>query len=347
MNKMIRRFIHLALSLILALVITGTSTPVKYDRIAASDGNLLTNPYFEEGDFHWYPPNHYIAPGWSRWWTDGTPFGEYTDANGRNTYDGNRMQVYHSFYDYEMGIFQVVDNLTPCRPYEFSMHTRSQVGRNSLPHSRIGLDPKGTKLTDDGPVEGGLPPKTAWSREQTAIDTWEQLSVRAEPQGERMTAILYAAPRPNLPYTTMWDTGSLIPVTYDNGLLPAPTSISAFIYNISVITGTEQITITWQTTEAASASQVWYNIITSSPPLTPTTTMTHTSYFPLISNDSRPYPFATGISFMRATEHQVLINRLNPGQGIRFIIVARRLNEDICETVRSESIRAMTASDSQ
>ncbi len=341
MNKMTKRFIHLALSLILALVITGTSTPVQYNRTAASDGNLLANPSFEEGDFPWYPPNHYVAPGWSRWWTDGTPFGEYTDANGRNTYDGIRMQVYHSLYDYEMGIFQVVDSLTPCRPYEFSMHTRSQVGRDSLPHSRIGLDPEGTKLTDDGPVEGGPPSKTAWSREQTAIDTWEQLSVRAEPLGERMTAILYAAPRPNLPYTTIWDTGSLIPVTYDNGLLPAPTSVSGFINNISVITGTEQVTITWQTTEVASASQVWYNVTPLSP-MTPTTTMTHTTYFPMISKNSKPYPFATDINFVPATEHHVLIDNLNPGEQVEFIILTRRLNEGNCETIQSEAQKVKT-----
>jgi hypothetical protein len=157
-----------------------------------------------------------------------------------------------------------------------------------------------------------------------------------------MTAILYAAPRPNLPYTTIWDTGSLIPVTYDNGLLPAPTSVSGFINNISVITGTEQVTITWQTTEVASASQVWYNVITPSSPLTPTTTMTHTTYFPIISKNSKPYPFATDINFVPATEHHVLIDNLNPGEQVEFIILTRRLNEGNCETIQSEAQKVKT-----
>ena len=334
---MVKRLTYKILTSAVTLILIGTSSISYLKPIAAENGNVLVNPGFEDGSFREYYPNHWVAADWNRWWIHGTTAPEYTDAAwARFPYEGNHAQIYHSWGDYTAGIFQVVDGLTACRPYQLTMYTKTNAGSGTLPHSRIGLDPTGTMLTNDGAVKNGLPPNTVWSEEQTRLSIWEELSVKTEPTGNELTAILYAAPRPNSFYETYWDSGSLIPASYDTGRLPEPTTPSSFIYDISVITGTERITITWHTTEPASASQIWYNVSTPSTPVTPTTTMTHSAYLPLIKSGGEPYPYATGISFMRATEHHALINSLNPGQIVKFIVVARRLNGDSCETAQSE-----------
>ncbi len=335
-----------ALTLAMALLLIGTSMASRLAPIAATDENVLLNPGFEDGSFIWYYPNYYVAADWNHWWIHGTDIPEFTDAGwGRSPYEGNHAQIYHSLNkQYTAGIYQKVEHLTPCRPYELTMHTKTHADTWVRPHSRIGLDPYASNFaTSGGAVKNGLPPATIWSREQTALFAWERLSVRAEPIGDKLTAILYAAPRPaSAYYETYWDSGALVPSTYESGRLPEPTTSSDFIHDINVVTDTTAITISWHTTEPPAATQVWYNIFTSPSPVTSTIPMTHTAYLPLISRSEEPFTRATGISFMRSKEHQVLLNGLEPGQGIRFIIVARRLNEDVCETVRSERWIALT-----
>ncbi|MGC9400105.1 MAG: hypothetical protein ACP5HM_13335 [Anaerolineae bacterium] len=322
----------------------GILTASRFTPTAATDENVLLNPGFEDGSFVKYYPNHYVAASWNRWWIHGTNLPEFTDAGwSREPYEGNHAQIYHSLSRYTAGIFQVVDDLTPCRPYELTMYTKTHAEEGTQPHSRMGLDPYGTHLTDDGAVKQGLPPATIWSEEQVSLLTWESLSVKAEPIGDKLTVILYAAPGPgSVYYETYWDSGALVPSSYDGGRLPEPAMLSDFIYDVNVVTGTTSITVSWHTTEPPAATQVWYNVFTPASPVTPTTTMTHTAYLPLISRGEEPFAHATGISFMRATQHQALINGFAPGQGIRFIIVARRLNGDVCETVRSERWTVLT-----
>lgn len=339
-----RRLAHTILVLAIAVILIGAPTASRREPVTAEDGNVLVNPGFEDGDFTQHYPNHYVAANWKRWWIHGTDVPEYTDAGwARLPYEGNHAQIYHSHHDYTAGIFQVVNNVTACRPYQLSMYTKTHSGyANTVPHSRIGLDPYGTKI--DRAVENSLPDSIVWSNEQTQQTIWEELTVTVEPLGDKLTAILYAAPEPSPSFDeTYWDSGSLIPVTYENGRLPDPIGVSDFIHNVSVVTGTENITISWQTTEPAAATQVWYNVFTTSTPVTSTDTLTHTAYLPLVSRDEDPLDHVTGISFMRATEHQALINGLSPGQGINFIIVARRLNGDVCETVQSDKWTAVIA----
>jgi hypothetical protein len=321
----------------MAITLIGAPSATHYDPITAGDGNVLVNPGFEDGDFTWHYPNHYVAADWKRWWIHGTDVPEYTDTGwGRTPYEGSHAQIYHSHQNYTAGIYQVVNNVTACRPYQLSMYTKTHSGyAYTVPHSRIGLDPYGTKI--DRAVENSLPESIVWSNEQTQLTIWEEFAVTVEPLGDKLTAILYAAPEPSPSFDeTYWDSGSLLPVTYENGRLPDSTGTSDFINNISVVTGTESVTISWHTTEPPAATQVWYNVLTPSTPITSTDILTYATYLPLISRSEEPLDRTTGISFMRATEHQSLINGLSSGQVINFVIVARRLNSNICETVQSE-----------
>jgi hypothetical protein len=341
--KNIARLISGILVLLLSLIVLPQAEPTTADTT-----NLLTNPGFEEGRFTEHYPNHWIAANWYRWWIHGSPLGEYTDVgNGRHPYLGEHAQIYHSWHDYTQGIYQVIDNLTPCRPYELSAYAKTHALAGTRPHTRVGLDPQGTQLTpnpDIGSVSA-LPTGTRWSAEKTSIYVWEQLSVMAEPEGTSLTAIYYAAPRypgpENSYYDTFWDAGALVPASYGSGRLPGPlVETQDFITNVHIITNTHSITVSWETAAPAS-TQIWYNQITPTEPFSPTEPLTYTTYLPLISNESLDFDHATGVNYMQSTTHQALIDQLESGQIINLVILARHLKDGACVTeyVHPKSVR--------
>lgn len=303
--------------------------------------NLLVNGNFDELPFYWAPPNHHIAGGWMRWWIHGTVLPEFDDARtSRPYYDGGHAQVYFKWgASYEAGIYQVVTGLTPCTPYRLTMWARNHSSlEGGLPRARIGLDPEGTQLTS-GPEEGavlGLPPKTVWSREQTALFVWEELAVEAEPLGTRLTAILYAHPdNPgNGFFDTYWDAGRLITSTYPGGRMPEPAlwTPSGFITNVVTSTVLNALLIEWDTLAPAS-TQVWYNVVQPISPITPTGPFT--IYFPLILS-SPSYAYATPLDTSLSTHHRAIIGGLEDGQIVQFVVVSRRLKNGACVTEVSE-----------
>lgn len=311
--------------------------------------NLLVNGNFDELPFYWRYPNHFVAGGWIRWWIHLTVLPEYDDGRSqRPYYDGGHSQVYFKWgHTYEAGIYQVVTGLTPCTPYRFTMWARNHSLEGVLPHARIGLDPKGTQLTpsdDDCAVKTGLPPQTVWSRQQTALFTWEELSVEAEPLGDRLTAILYAHPEPpndgrTYYFDTIWDAGRLITSTYPGGRMPTPSSWtpSGFITNIVTSTVVNNLVIEWNTLAPASA-QVLYDILPPAGP--PTSTGPFTVYLPLVPRaPSFVFAHATALDMTPTTHHRVIIGGLQDGQRVRFVVLSRRLYRGACVSEVSDVVK--------
>lgn len=332
----------------LSLRVTQELLPAPPVEVQSRTPNLLVNGNFDELPFYWAPPNHYIAGGWMRWWIHGTVLPEFDDARARPYYDGGHAQVYFKWgASYEAGIYQVVTGLTPCTPYRFTMWARNHSSlEGGLPRARIGLDPEGTQLTS-GPMEGavlGLPPKTVWSREQTALFVWEELAVEAEPLGTRLTAILYA--RPDDPgdgfFDTYWDAGRLITSTFPGGRLPEPVSWAptSFITNVAVSSVLNALVIEWNTLVPAPA-QVWYHIIQPASPITPTDSYTYTVYLPLILKSPSAFAYATPMEISPAARYRAVIGGLEDGQTVQFVVVARRPSGGTCVTEVSE-IRSVT-----
>lgn len=312
--------------------------------------NLLVNGSME-APMDWYPPNHFVARGWLRWWIHGSPLGEYTLSQEDWAHkDGESSQRYHKWGDpYTQGVYQVVTGVMPCAPYRLTMWARNHALDGVLPHARIGLDPQGTQLTpsaDDPAVKTGLPSDIVWSQEQTALFTWEELSVEAEPAGDRLTAILYASPEPPNDgrahfYDTYWDAGSLTTATFPDGKLPAPASWepSSFITRVASETVSGELTIEWEIAQPAP-TQVWYTVIAPPPPSpTPTVTLTHTVYVPLAMRYEEPslqgLDLYTPVEQTPATQHRVVISGLEEGQTVKFVVLARRPADGICRTDHS------------
>lgn len=338
-----RRYVASFLVLCGLLIVLGISYSVTQPAEALSD-NLLVNGNFDELPFYWAYPNHFVAGGWDRWWIHGTVLPEYDDVKGvrANYYvDGGHAQVYFKWGStYTAGIFQVVGGLTPCRPYELTMHARTHSLAGTHPGSRIGLDPWGALLTDDGAVHPHqVAPlhRAVWSREQTALFTWEKLSVTTEPRGNSLTAILYASPVPGSSdihyFDTFWDAGALRPVAYPTGRLPGPTQPAAnFINNVTSITSPTSLTINWSLSDIAG-TQVWYNVVPPPTPITSTLQINFSVYLPFVAR-AIPFNFPqqTALDYTTGATHSATITGLSVDQTVYYVVVARRLRDGTCVT---------------
>lgn len=312
--------------------------------------NLLLNGSFEDG-FYWKYPNHHIAHNWLRWWIHGSALPEYDDTRDtRPHYDGNKAQVYFKWGDrYEAGIYQVVNDVTPCTYYQLNVYARTHSVEEALPHSRAGLDPTGTQLTK-GPSSGAvlnLPSQTVWSREQTQLRVWEKLSVAAEARGSQITAIFYAHPEPRLDqthyYDTYWDAASLYAIPFPGERLPNPTNDTptTSITNMTTVLVSDTLTVTWDTASLAH-SQIWYNVISPTVPITPSATMTYTSYMPIIALNRPPagYREETPLNAVTpATHHEATITNLPTGGKIELFVIVRHLEGDTCQSRISDKLQ--------
>ncbi len=317
---------------------------------ATSGGDLLINGDFEIEDpsthgFVWYPPNHFLALNWYRWWVNVWPsqIPEYDDMRptGRwPPFSGDHGQVYFKWgARYEAGIYQVVENITPCMPYEFSMYVRASGNLGTETNAKIGLDPQGAKLTIDHVYNDllGWPPYMQWSAEKSdTLHVWERVAVTAEALSNKMTAVTYAHPLYVGPltayYDTWWDYGTLYQGNFPGGRLPEPTTWdSGDISSVSAQRLGDQLNVTWNSTEPAS-TQVWYTVQTYSEPVTPTAPMSYTIYFPLVMRTKQVQ--ATILNPSPVTSHSASISLigLKSKDRITYWVLSRRPNVSVCVT---------------
>lgn len=351
MNPKLRlQSVCLILFCCLLAVGTHSKAPILADQVQGDGDNLLVNGDFEMGDpnthgFKWYPPNHFLALHWYRWWVNEWPaqIPEYDDmrpdTNRWPPYSGNHAQVYFKWgRTYEAGIYQVVENVIPCLPHEFSMYVRSAGNLGTQANAHIGLDPEGTAITLDHDHNDllGWPTYMQWSGEQTSIHTWEQLTVTAETLGNKLTAIAYANPSyegSETPYyDTWWDKGTLYQLDFPDGKLPEPASWnSAYLQNVNQQQQGTVLNITWNSSVAAS-TQVWYTINPYTEPLTNTTALTYTVYFPLISKALQIQ--STPLDPQPTTYHTVSIplTDLASRDRITYWVLSRRVGTGTCIT---------------
>lgn len=306
---------------------------------AETDGeNLLVNGNLEAQPYYWKYPNHFVAPGWLRWWY-GNSIPEYDDTRiARPHYEGEHAQVYFRWgAPYTAGIYQQIQ-VPPCTYYQFEM-----VGRNhSLPganhYARIGLDPQGRLYNDiDTPPISGFPEEVVWSDYQTFYNVWGRHEVVAEANGKYLTAITYVSPEPGYGYyDTFWDAGSLTTAQPPEGYIPGPASMAdsdGFITNLVTRTVFNYLVVEWDTSRLAS-TQVWYHVAPSA-----SSAYTPVVYLPFVSVPTTVgLPAGWSFSFAdqaRTTHHQAVIGPLQDGDVVRIVALSRRLAGGGCSTSSS------------
>jgi hypothetical protein len=216
--------------------------------VAAEEGNLLTNPSFE-GEYAIYIPSggHPDCPtgacntvqlpaGWMPWWlkerpSDGNP--EYKPAEAPFTnrvHSGARAAQYFTFYrTHKAGLYQQVS--VPANALvRFTVWGQSWMTDDDSPHStnpvpinmRIGIDPTGGANVYNGAI--------VWSDYKQPFDQYQQFTVEARAQGDRVTVFTFSAPDTN-PYDSdyglkhvnaYWDTAALVVVGAGSAPAPAP-----------------------------------------------------------------------------------------------------------------------------
>jgi hypothetical protein len=111
---------------------------------------------------------------------------------------------------------------------------------------------------------------------------------------------------------------------------------SGFITNVNAQMGAGNLVVEWDTLEPAS-TQVWYDVITPTVPITPSGTLMLSSiiYLPMVISQRPPdreYDFATPLDTSLTTHHRVNIPFLEEGEIVKFVALSRRQTGAACRT---------------
>ncbi|MHB1357941.1 MAG: hypothetical protein ACYCZF_18375 [Anaerolineae bacterium] len=215
--------------------------------VTADGPNLLQNPGFEQPLAASIPgkENCLIAVPWLAWYVEGPPemtsqgylfAPEYKmstryDAPFNRVRNGELAQQYfHSFGNFQAGVYQVVQKVTPGAILQLQMwvmawscddESKGNCGNNtsgdpSPMHIRIGIDPTGG--TD------AFSPNIVWSEEVNAYDAWVLLQVEAVAAKSTVTVFAYSYPDYRSQDNNVYlDDASLIELTPPATNTPVPT----------------------------------------------------------------------------------------------------------------------------
>ena len=212
------------------------SLPVAWEagKPVRAQENLIKNPGFEGGFFHWSGINEiYVAHEWTPWWRERTEADppatfftpEYKKADGyiypNRVHSGVAAQQWFNLYSsHQAGMYQQVSGVTPGVRYRFTIwaHVWSSTEDDPLvsfdpafPNLQIGIDTTGNWSAWDSDV--------VWSGAHGFYDHWGQLTVEAVAENNVITVFLRS--HPNFPVKhndTYWDDAVLVAV----GGAPAP-----------------------------------------------------------------------------------------------------------------------------
>jgi LysM repeat protein len=223
-----KKLIILGLIVAIGLALTpfgAVATPVR------ADGNLLTNPGFEQG-FVQVNPSAQAATGWTPWWTPKPsdqpdylymqptyePSANCSKTCSHRIHSGSNAQRMFQFYGaYEAGLYEQV-TVPENADLRFTLWAQGWSSVSDNPENvsvqgtdmrmRIGIDPLGGT--------NPLDPRVQWSDRVNALDSWYQFTVYAQAQGTRVTVFAYASPfdtrRKNEVY---WDDAELVALSGD------------------------------------------------------------------------------------------------------------------------------------
>ena len=198
MKNVTVRILMLALALSLLLVVVAPT-----QALPAQQTNLLKNagfelPYSNKGE----------ADGWGRWhrqssedkldectngyhvlpaWSPETVSSGLIHSGGASQHVGNQWRTWAG------GVFQTVSNVTPGSTYRFTVYAYGRGSSDNYPAAsetgllmnvRVGIDPNGSSLWNDGDV--------FWSGTINPHDIWQPVSVEVTATGNQLTVFTAA-----------------------------------------------------------------------------------------------------------------------------------------------------------
>lgn len=344
------------LGLVTTLIALATLVPVVVPSLVyAGEGNAslapaasceiaaasLVNPGFDNGqwDYFSYVPGGtpaFVPRYWHIWYKDGTiPF--YTRNTGKHV-DGKEAVRGHAYWNeaggkLEAGLYQVIDDTTPCLTYEFQMYGQSiaSEGDDVLHGMSVGIHRTGYS-PDDVAVPGDDFDQIAWGTSKSnCTEGWCLVTVTADAWADQITVFTYADASGGDSHDVVWDAGDLDEVTADLISDPDNPPAASGISGLAVNAARTSATINWSTS-AEALGQVYYRLVSGpTTPVSPTTGLTNTIYLPLISRAPIPWSVTT-LNKSPATSHSVQISGLQANSTYEYIAASRGLSSGQCKT---------------
>lgn len=338
--------------------------PVPADTGAVADAPTLHNPTFDNGlwyEFHsrhnetypvgvWLPDgNWYASPGdwptkgdiqdWRLWFKHGT---DIVDSEANRTYVHSGLESVKMWTPTDMGrqvagLYQLIENTTPCFTYKFQMYgySRQKEDSDKLNVMKVGIEQNGWLLNPvDAPAVQEWPTTMVWGTSHPEYESgFGPLEVTAEALNTQITVFTYANAEDGSSHKIHWDTGSL-QETAPSELISDPNdpggSSGGIEFGPVAVADDDSALVTWNTFEPA-ISQVYYRLIAgpSSPVSPPGTLLPHTVYLPFISRGPIPWS-STALDKSYTESHSVVIGGLQPGSTYEYFVVSRGVSNDAC-----------------
>jgi hypothetical protein len=312
-------------------------------------------------DGNWYtPPEIWPTEGdtqdWRLWLEDGTALIDSAPdiAYAHSAPESVKMWPWDDDGRQIAGIYQLVENTTPCFSYKFRMHgySRQEGPNDSLNGMKVGIEPTGWTLDPDhapGVHDGDWPATMVWGTSRRYDSDFGPLEVTAEALDTRITVFTYADAVGGNSHKIHWDTGSLeeIPLTVLVSDPDHPVGDDSWItFGPAVLAADTSARVEWNTSGMA-VSQVYYREadVTSTLDSTSGTRVvpTHTTHLLFVSRPLGEW-LSTVLDTTPKTAHLVIISDLLPGRIYEYYVVSRGVSGDACVNWVSDRKMFMTHS---
>jgi hypothetical protein len=240
------------------------------------------------------------------------------------------------------GIYQLIENTTPCFTYKFQIYGYSRQKEDSdvLSVMKVGIEQKGWLLNPlHAPAVQEWPTTMVWGTLHKYESGFGPLEVTAEALDTQISVFTYANAEGGSSHKIHWDTGSLeeIPLTELISDPESPGGDESGITSGPEFTASDtSVEVEWNTSGEA-LSQVFYRLAGGDPstPISPTGTLLFFTYLPLVRRPSSVWSW-TALDTTPKTSHQVQISGLLPGRSYEYYVVSRGVSGNACVNWVSE-----------
>jgi len=345
-----------------------SSPLVHAERNAAPTSPSLHNPNFDNGDWYEfndryqssYPTGAWVPAGsdmydttqdWRLWFMDGTDIVD-CDPDPNRKHSGTESAKIRSFTWSDKnrqvaGLYQVIEDVTPCLYYQFQMYAWSrQEGTDDwLAALQVGIEPNGEHpdSANNPAIHGDWPGGPVMGDSHAYTSGFGPLVVTAEALSTEIVVFTYADAYGGNSHKIQWDTGSFERTTSPD-MVSDPNTVSTNLGQINsgptAGIGRTGATVNWGTSVGALA-QVYYRQVpaSSTPPPPSTDTLTRTVYLPSLFSALPPSPWlSSDVNEAFTSYHSVNITGLQPNTRYEYFVVSRGVetsidpNTDTCAT---------------
>jgi hypothetical protein len=343
--------------------------PTPADAGAVADAPSLHNPNFDNGlwyefnqrhaptypvdvwvpDGNWYePPDRWEEYGdiqdWRLWFKNGTALIDSGDNNNYVHSAPKSVKMWPwdvpSSTHHVAGIYQLIENTTPCLTYGFQIYglSRQEEVDDELVRLKVGIETTGWTLDPDhAPAvhDGDWPTTMVWGASQKYEGEFGLLEVTAEALDTQITVFTYADALGGNSHKIHWDTGSLqesVPSELVSNPDDPGGSPSGIDFGPVVSTDPDSALVTWHSVEPA-ISQVYYRLIAgpSNPVSPPGTLLPFAIYLPFLGRGPDPW-FSTPLDSSYEDSHSVVISGLQPESTYEYFVASRGVSGNACVT---------------